>query len=313
MNRRGFLKTLGLASATVVCPRVAGAAEPSGGGEPYGVLVDTTRCVGCNTCTAACAEANGLPEPKDPEAVTTPTTTQWTAIGRYKTSKGEVFAKHQCMHCQVPACGAACLTQAMHKTPAGPVVWREDKCMGCRFCMVSCPFGVPKFEYTSANPRIRKCIMCAGRLQKGQQPACVENCPEGALTFGKRSDLLREARQRIVKSPEQYVDHVYGEREAGGTSWLYLAGVPFDQIGLPTNVEETAYPNLTTSFLYSVPTVLTLAPAFMLGVSRAIRSDKNGKGNGNGNGGAPVEGNGEGNGGASAPTSGAEPDREVRS
>jgi formate dehydrogenase iron-sulfur subunit len=283
MNRRTFLKTLGLAGATVVCPRTSGAAEPSGGVEPYGVLVDTTRCVGCNTCTSACAEANGLPEPEDPEAVTRPTTTQWTAIGRYRTSKGEVFAKHQCMHCVSPACHSACLTAAMDKTAQGPVVWHEDKCMGCRFCMISCPFDGPKFEYTSTNPRIRKCVMCAERLKKGKQPACVENCPEGALTFGKRSDLLREAHKRIGDAPAQYVDHVYGEREVGGTSWLYLAGVPFDEIGFPTDVGETSYPSLTAPFLYSVPMVLTLAPTLLVGVAKALRHEdepKNGESNG---------------------------------
>src|SRR5574342_1036431 len=107
MNRRGFLKTMGLAGATVAIPVGNGAAAPKSGGEPYGILVDTTRCVGCNSCTYACAEANGLPEPKDPEAVTKPTTTQWTAIGTFKTSKGEASVKRQCMHCVSPACHSA--------------------------------------------------------------------------------------------------------------------------------------------------------------------------------------------------------------
>jgi formate dehydrogenase iron-sulfur subunit len=274
MNRRGFLQTMGLAGATVACPRMGQAAEGKPGQEPYGVLVDTTRCAGCNTCTSACAEANGNPEPPDPDAVTKPNEKQFTAIGRFKTSKGEVYVKRQCMHCVSPACASACLTSAMHKTPQGPVTWREDKCMGCRFCMISCPFNVPKFEYTSTNPRIRKCQMCAGRIAKGQQPACVENCPEEALTFGKRSDLLRIAHKRIADKPDEYVDHIYGEREAGGTSWLYLAGVPFGELGFPTDVGETSYPNLTASFLYSVPMILTLAPAVMLGVANAGRREE---------------------------------------
>jgi Fe-S-cluster-containing dehydrogenase component len=235
--------------------------------------VDTTRCVGCNSCTYACAEANGLPEPEDPDAVTRPTTKQWTAVRRFKTSKGEVCVKRQCMHCVSPACASACLTAAMHKTAGGPVVWREQKCMGCRFCMVSCPFDGPKFEYSSTNPRIRKCVMCAGRLAKGQEPACVENCPEDALKFGKRDDLLRIAHKRIANNPEQYVNHVYGEREAGGTSWLYLAGVPFGELGFPTDVGEASYPSLTSTFLYSVPMVLTLAPALMLGVAKATHPE----------------------------------------
>ncbi|HSQ59275.1 MAG TPA: 4Fe-4S dicluster domain-containing protein [Acidobacteriota bacterium] len=276
MNRRGFLKTLGLAGATVACPHGARAAEPVGGVEPYGVLVDTTRCAGCNSCTMACAEANGNPEPEDPEAVTRPTTKQWTAIKAFETSKGEDYVKRQCMHCVSPACDAACLTAAMNKTAEGPVEWREEKCMGCRFCMVSCPFHGPKFEYSSTNPRIRKCVMCADRLKKGEQPACVENCPEEALTFGKRAELLRVAHRRIAGEPDRYIDHVYGEREVGGTSWMYLAGVPFEELGFPADVGETPYPSLTASFLYSVPMVLTLAPALMLGVSKALRPDEDG-------------------------------------
>lgn len=275
MNRRGFLKTLGLAGATVACPRRTGAAEPESGVEPYGVLVDTTLCAGCNSCTYACAEANGLPEPEDPDSVTRPTTKQWTAIRKFETSKGEFYVKRQCMHCVSPACDAACLTAAMEKTSEGPVVWREDKCMGCRFCMISCPFDGPKFEYSSTQPRIRKCVMCADRVRKGGEPACVENCPEGALTFGKRGDLLRAAHKKIADSPDKYVDHIYGEREVGGTSWLYLAGVPFEELGFPTEVGETPYPELTASFLYSVPMVLTLAPALMLGVAKATHHEDN--------------------------------------
>ncbi|HEY6571990.1 MAG TPA: 4Fe-4S dicluster domain-containing protein [Candidatus Eisenbacteria bacterium] len=275
MNRRGFLKTLGLAGATVACPRRTGAAEPESGVEPYGVLVDTTLCAGCNSCTFACAEANGLPEPEDPDAVTRPTTKQWTAVRKFETSKGEVYVKRQCMHCVSPACDAACLTAAMEKTAEGPVVWREDKCMGCRFCMISCPFDGPKFEYSSTQPRIRKCIMCADRVRKGGEPACVENCPEGALTFGKRGDLLRTAHKKIADSPDKYVDHIYGEREVGGTSWLYLAGVPFEELGFPTDVGEKPYPELTASFLYSVPMVLTLAPVLMLGVAKATHHEDN--------------------------------------
>jgi Fe-S-cluster-containing dehydrogenase component len=250
----------------------ANAAPPEGGTDPYGVLVDTTLCAGCNTCTLSCAEANGLPEPDDPDAVTRPTTTQWTAIRPFQTSKGEVYVKRQCMHCVTPACASACLTSAMKKTADGPVVWREDKCMGCRFCMVSCPFDGPKFEYSSANPRIRKCRLCADRIAEGNEPACVENCPEGALTFGKRSELLRIAHKRIANGSDRYVDHIYGEREAGGTSWLYLAGVPFGELGFPTDVGEESLPSLTSSFLYSVPMVLTLAPAAMLGLTKAARS-----------------------------------------
>ncbi|MGE5176507.1 MAG: 4Fe-4S dicluster domain-containing protein [Hyphomicrobiales bacterium] len=279
MDRRSFLKTLGLAGAsvaTVALPKSARAAatEPAGGGDPYGVLVDTTRCVGCNTCTYACCEQNGLSEPDDADAVHVPTERQFTAIATYKTAKGTVNVKRQCMHCTLPACGSACLTQAMKKTADGPVVWRESKCMGCRFCMVSCPFDMPKFEYNSATPRIRKCVMCAGRIAKGEEPACVENCPEGALRFGKRSELLQVAKGRIAKEPDRYVSRIYGEREAGGTSWLYLAGVPFEQIGF-RDVGNESYPTLTTGFLYNVPTVLAVVPPLLLALNKAAKGAAN--------------------------------------
>jgi ferredoxin len=110
--------------------------------------------------------------------------------------------------------------------------------------------------------------MCADRIKKGGSPACVENCPEEALTFGRRSDLIETAHKRIAEKPDQYVAHVYGEREAGGTSWMYLAGVPFDQIGFRKDMGETAYPMLTTGFLYNVPAVLTLVPPLLLALSK---------------------------------------------
>jgi len=180
-----------------------------------------------------------------------------------------VFVKKQCMHCWQPACANACLTKAMLKTKDGPVIWREDKCMGCRFCMLSCPFYIPKFEYDKAVPRIMKCHLCFERLNDGDEPACVEVCPEEAIVFGKRRDLLDEARTRIYTEPDKYVHSIYGEHEAGGTGWIYLAAVPFEQLGFNTNLEMRAYPELARGFLYSVAVVFLLWPPFLLGLSRA--------------------------------------------
>jgi Fe-S-cluster-containing dehydrogenase component len=162
----------------------------------------------------------------------------------------------------------------MLKTEEGPVIWREDRCMGCRFCMLSCPFDIPKFEYHSAVPKIQKCTMCWERLQEGQQPACVENCPAEALLFGKRKDLLEIARKRIYEAPNDYVHHIYGEHEAGGTGVLYLSSVPFDQIGFRTDLESTPYPELTKDFLYGVPVVLLLWPSFLLALSNATKKEE---------------------------------------
>lgn len=280
MDRRTAVKTLCIAGGSTLVGKNLAARDisaDSAGGEPMAVLVDTTKCVGCRTCEFACAEANDLPKPPGEvelgeERNTSPS--QWSVINRFETSKGKVFVKRQCMHCLRPACASACLTKAMLKTSEGPVVWREDKCMGCRFCMVSCPFDVPKFEYDSANPRIRKCGMCWDRLQAGELPACVKNCPLKALTFGPRAQMLEEARRRIYEKPDRYVHQIYGEHEAGGTSWLYLASVPFEELGFRTDLGTSAYPDLTREFLYAVPFVLTVVPPFLLALSRSSRKEE---------------------------------------
>ena len=280
MNRRGFLKTVasaaGTAGGSLLLGSPARAKESRAATELMGVLVDTTRCIGCRSCEEACAEENGLPVPDIDstgwddvfEERRNPSVTQYSVVNRFGGDE-EIFVKKQCMHCNQPACAAACLTKAMLKTDEGPVIWREDKCMGCRFCMLSCPFDIPKFEYDKAVPRIMKCHLCFERLKDGDEPACVEVCPEEAIVFGKRRDLLDEARTRIYTEPDSYVHSIYGEHEAGGTGWIYLAAVPFEQLGFNTNLETRAYPELAKGFLYSVAVVFLLWPPFLLGLSRA--------------------------------------------
>jgi formate dehydrogenase iron-sulfur subunit len=278
IDRRGFLKTIGVVGATLASAGAAKATETKSHVDRVGVLVDTTRCVGCRTCEYMCAEANGLPEPDLMDdtvfdAEREGSESQRTVVNRYETDAGEIYVKRQCMHCIEPACASACLTKAMAKTEMGPVIWRGNKCMGCRFCMVSCPFDAPKFEYHSANPKIQKCTLCWERLEKGELPACVENCPAGALTFGKRDELIEEARRRINDNPDAYIHEIFGEDEVGGTSWLYLSAAPFDQIGFRTDLGDTAYPKYTQEFLYGVPIVLTLLPPFLLALSSATKGD----------------------------------------
>jgi len=280
VNRRGFLKTVasaaGTAGGSLLLGSPARAKESRAATELMGVLVDTTRCIGCRSCEEACAEENGLPVPDIDstgwddvfEERRNPSVTQYSVVNRFGGDE-EIFVKKQCMHCNQPACAAACLTKAMLKTDEGPVIWREDKCMGCRFCMLSCPFDIPKFEYDKAVPRIMKCHLCFERLNDGDEPACVEVCPEEAIVFGKRRDLLDEARTRIYTEPDSYVHSIYGEHEAGGTGWIYLAAVPFEQLGFNTNLETRAYPELAKGFLYSVAVVFLLWPPFLLGLSRA--------------------------------------------
>jgi len=249
---------------------VARASTVSSKDDPYGILIDTTKCVGCNSCSEACAEAHGLPEPNTDEDVLKDTTvTQWTVINKFAVEDEDIYVKRQCMHCIEPACVSACLTEAMHKNEDGAVVWDADRCMGCRYCMVSCPFDIPKYEYGSNNPKVQKCIRCFELTEVGKVPACVDACPEEAITFGRRSELLAEGHKRIAESPDDYVNHIYGEREAGGTAMLYLASVPFEQLGFRTDLGTRSYPEYTKEFLYAVPFLLAGVPAALLGMSRA--------------------------------------------
>lgn len=274
MDRRRFLRLAGATGAAVA----AGAQRARADGTPVdvefvGVLVDTTRCIGCRSCEVACGEAHGLDVPDvigdgafENERTTTPR--QRTVVNRYRTDAGTVFVKRQCMHCWQPACAAACLTNAMYKTHEGPVIWREAKCMGCRYCMVACPFEVPRFEYDSPVPRIEKCTLCWDRLERGLIPACVRACPVDALMFGSKRELLEIARVRIYNHPEHYVHKIYGEHEVGGTGWLYLSAVPFEQLGFRTDLGTTPYPEFSKEFLYSVPVVFLAVPTLLAGLHR---------------------------------------------
>ncbi len=271
MDRRDFLKTAAVAGTALAGGRAEARQTAGGATEFVGVLVDTTRCIGCRACEQACARSHDLPVPvvandNALEAERTTSETRLTVVNRYQTSGGEVFVKRQCMHCWQPACTAACLTRAMLKTPQGPVIWRPSKCMGCRFCMVSCPFDVPKFEYHEWNPKIQKCDLCWERLQQGKKPACVQSCPTDALMFGSKRDLMEIARVRIYNHPDRYVHKIYGEHEVGGTGWLYLAAVPFEELGFRTDLGVTPYPEYTRDFLYAVPLVLFGMPALLLGL-----------------------------------------------
>jgi ferredoxin len=170
------------------------------------------------------------------------------------------------MHCNEPACASACLVRAFSKTPEGPVLYNKDVCIGCRYCMLACPFRIPSYDYFDAySPEVRKCTMCYDRIKEGKIPACADVCPKEAITFGKRSDLIILAREKIRHDPDRYRPHIYGEEEVGGTSWLYLAGTDFEDIGFASNLGSTAYPELTRGFLSAVPIVLTVWPVMLTG------------------------------------------------
>jgi Fe-S-cluster-containing dehydrogenase component len=278
MDRRGFLKTSLVVGSTALTGKKASAQEPPKSEEFVGILVDTTRCIGCRACEVACGEEHDLlvPDVLNDGALEQHRETsdkQYMVVNRFDTDKGDVYVKKQCMHCYQAACATACPTEAMKQTINGPVIWRGRKCIGCRFCMVSCPFEVPKFEYNDWNPKIQKCTMCYERLEAGQKPACVSACPTDTLMFGPRVKNLEVARHRIYSHPDQYVHHIYGEHEVGGTGYIYLSAVPFDQLGFRTDLGTTAYPEYTKEFLYAVPMILFGVPAFLLGLNTLADKD----------------------------------------
>ncbi|MBU1370185.1 MAG: 4Fe-4S dicluster domain-containing protein [Bacteroidetes bacterium] len=280
IDRRFFLKAMGVTAATLavgIDKSEAGNAINTGElPELKGILYDSVKCEGCYGCEYDCAWQHELTEPGeiDDTVIRKTDDTRRTVVNLYQTSKGPVYVKKQCMNCNDPACGAACLTQAMHKTKDGSVIWREDKCMGCRYCMISCPYDMPKFEYHSTNPKIQKCDMCYVLQNEGEEPACAYNCPNGALLFGTRRELIAEANKRIAENPEVYYPHIYGEHEAGGSSWMYLSPVPFEELGFNTNIQNKSYPSLTKGFISSIAPVDILLPAVLLGIYEATKKDK---------------------------------------
>ena len=278
MDRRGFIKTTLVAGTAALAGDQLCAQEVRKPEEFVGILVDTTRCIGCRACEVACGEEHDLlvPDVVNDGALEKHRETsdkQWMVVNKHETEKGDVFVKKQCMHCYQAACATACPTEAMNQTMKGPVIWDGDKCIGCRYCMTSCPFDVPKFEYNEWNPKIQKCTMCFERLEAGQKPACVKACPTDTLMFGTRVKNLEVARHRIYSHPDDYVHQIYGEHEVGGTGYIYLSAVPFDQIGFRTDLGNRPYPEYTKEFLYAVPMILFGVPAFLLGLN-ALVGDK---------------------------------------
>lgn len=239
LSRRDFLKVAGLAiGSALVTPESALASSVGTDPSEYAaMLYDATMCVGCNACTIACRQWNNTsPEPDARLVYDAPkelSADTWTMIQLYQGENEYSFVKRQCMHCVDPACVSGCPVHALQKTAEGPVTYDKDRCIGCRYCMYACPFHVPRFEWETAQlPVIAKCTLCADRIKNDLPTACAERCPTSALIFGKRGDLIAEAEKRISENPARYVDHVYGKDDAGGTSVLYLSGVPFENLGL---------------------------------------------------------------------------------
>lgn len=247
-TRRDFLKTAAIAGATLtgISSNPTKAAQQNVLSENrMGVLVDTTVCIGCRKCEWACKTAHNLPtqplESYDDKSVfksmRRPNDKELTVINEYPARSWDDYpttVKVQCMHCDKPACVSACIVGAFLKVENGSVIWNGDKCIGCRYCMVACPFQIPAFEFEKAlKPDIKKCDFCFDRTKEGKLPACVEICPNEVLTYGPREELVRVAHQKIQLYPKRYINYIYGENEVGGTSWMYLASRHFKDLQFP--------------------------------------------------------------------------------
>lgn len=245
-DRREFLKQLGFLTAAGSGLSTAHASDGGhrlGPEDPQGVLVDLNLCVGCRLCEHACKSANGFEagpvESYDDQSVfktkRRPAPDAHTVINAWDNPADPskpVYAKVNCMHCNHAACVSACIVGALTKNENGAVTYDAWKCIGCRYCMVACPFQIPSYEYDNVlTPEVQKCEFCHDKISEGEQPACVQACPPQAMTFGKRNTLIKLAHRRIDEHPGQYVHHVYGEHEVGGTSWMYLSPIAFDQAG----------------------------------------------------------------------------------
>jgi formate dehydrogenase iron-sulfur subunit len=228
-----------------------------------GILTDLTRCIGCGACTLVCKETNELrsSEVDQLDAYT------WCAISKQE----GLYVKRQCMHCLEPTCASVCPVGALHTTDTGAVVYEVDKCFGCRYCVMACPFNIPKYQWDTPLPRVGKCVMCYEKRQKhGQEPACTDVCPAAASIFGEREELLQLAHDRIAAEPAKYVPEVYGEDIVGGTSVLYISSVPFGQLGFPTGLLKQPYPRLTWAILSKIPAIVSFGGLSLLSAYWAI-------------------------------------------
>ena len=232
----------------------------------HAILFDAHLCTGCRGCQVACKQWNDREAEKtentgsyqNPPRLSADT---WLLMKFKEIEQPDgkvqfVFGRHACMHCHHPACASACPLEALHKTEDGPVLYRADRCFGCRYCMLACPFEIPTFEWDQneiEGPWIRKCNFCIDRLGEGKQPACVHTCVSGALKHGDREELIAYARERIQKYPDIYIDHIYGEHEAGGTSVMYISHVPFEELGLPTNLGDEPISENAEAAMFATP------------------------------------------------------------
>jgi formate dehydrogenase iron-sulfur subunit len=228
------------------------------------ILIDVTKCVGCEECVEACSDTKNLGkeihferEKKDGLS-----SRRLTSVIQLSENR---FAKKSCLHCIDPGCVTACLCGGMEKTESGAVIYNEDKCIGCRYCMLGCPIGIPRYEWDKLLPYVKKCDMCYDRQKEGKIPACVEACPHEALVFGERDELITKARNTIRANPDRYLQHIYGEKEFGGTSVMYITDTELDAIGWESELGDRKISSITWPVMSKTPFVGGSVALFLTG------------------------------------------------
>lgn len=234
------------------------------------ILTDITKCVGCQKCIKACQEENNCsPERPGHKARQEELFyTRWTTIVQ---KPDQHFIRKQCRHCLEPACVSVCPVAAMSKSPEGPVIYNKGRCIGCRYCMIACPYGIPRYEWDSLAPGITKCSMCYHRIKDGREPACTEICPEKATIFGKRKKILSEAKKRIKENPGKYFPQVIGEHEIGGTSVIYLSDIPLDFLTYKSEMGNLPPTDLSWKTLKLTPAIAGGVVFSMAGIQWIIQ------------------------------------------
>ncbi len=240
----------------------------------YSILVDVTKCTGCAECADACIDKNNLDAEKSYyDFASSINGLSADRLLTVKKIKGGRFARLSCMHCVEPACVSACLVGGITKSGEGPVIYDPDKCIGCRYCMLACPFHIPQYEWDAVRPYMKKCNMCYDRVKENKLPACVEACPQKAIIFGERKKLLNQAHSIINKNKNRYIDHVWGEREFGGTSVLYISDISLETMGWQAESLKSI-PELTEPLIEKTPVIALTVGSFLLGINWIIKRKK---------------------------------------
>jgi formate dehydrogenase iron-sulfur subunit len=234
------------------------------------ILTDITKCIGCLKCVSACKNTNKLEKdvPRIWQKNDGLSAENWTSIIQ---KPNRHYIRKQCRHCLEPACALVCPVGALHKTETGAVVYDSKKCIGCRYCMMACPYGIPRYDWDQAVPYIRKCILCYDKIKDGKEPACTSICPEEATIFGDRDKLIQIAHDRIKENPSQYMNKVWGENEVGGTSVLYLSDIDLGFLSYGTKLDNKPIPETTAVAMKSVPFAFLGMGGTMLGINWIIR------------------------------------------